>query len=348
MTPMSIRLLSAVSGFSIVACSLVGCLDAADGELSTSTGAAALTAAPTVIASGQDSPVDVFADNGTAYWLNANAFGELPADIMSAPAAGGGAPTVLESGITDVGHLEHDDTRLYWTQGATTPGVGGIRSKPKAGGPAVDVVAGQRVFAMALSEHSIYFASPDEGGRIQRVAKTGGATTVLASNLGVGLDNVPAMALSNDKVFFTQSTFGVACDGQVRAMPRWGGPVTTLASNVCSLIGLAADDTAVYWSEWDNTTRVGRIMRLTAPYTGTPTALDTLATQPNLLTLDRGSVYYAAGTYADPGIVAKVPSCGGPRTVLAVDQLLPVAPSVDRHYVYWTSLLDGEVKRAPR
>lgn len=346
MASMSIRLHSAVTGFSIIACSLAGCLDAPDAETSTQT--AAVLATPTVIASGQDSPIDVVADGGTAYWINANAFGELPGDIVSAPSAGGGAVAVLEPALTDVGHLAIDDARLYWMQGATTPGVGGIRSKPRAGGAAADVVTGQRVFAMALSEHSIYFASPDQGGRLQRVAKSGGAITTLASNLGDGLDNVPVIALSNDKVFFTQSTFGVACDGQVRSVSKWGGPVTTLASNVCNLLGLAADDAAVYWSEWDNTTHVGRIMRLTAPYTGAPTALDTLTIKPGLLALDRGSLYYTAGSFADAGIVAKVPSCGGPREVLAVDQLVPLAPSVDRRHVYWTTLLDGEVKRAPR
>lgn len=326
-------------------CLTASCLAPSAGDEPTSIDEAAIVTPPTVIATEQTVPVGVVVDAHTAYWVNAIGFGEEPGNIMAAPKAGGGPVQLFQEQVPDIGFIMLDATRIYWSMGATEPGVGGIQAKAKTGGAPVDIVTGLRVFAAALSDRDIFFASPDDGGKILRVKKTGGSITTLASNVGPGLANVPMIALTNHKVFFTQSTFDVECDGKVSFVPRAGGPITDVATDICHLIGLAADSTAVYWSEFDSATQTGRIMKLNAPYTGTPTALDTIAIQPNLIAIDDAWVYYAA---TGDGIVARVAKDGCQRQVLAEEQLFPTSVAVDGAHAYWTTLLDGEVKRVAK
>lgn len=326
-------------------CLTASCLAPGEGDEPTSKAESAIVTPPTVIATEQTVPVGVVVDAHNAYWVNAIGFGEEPGNIMATPKAGGGPVQLFQEQVAAIGFLMIDATRIYWSMGATEPGVGGIQAKAKTGGPPVDLVTGLRVFAAVLSDKDIFFASPDDGGKILRVKKTGGPITTLASNLGPGLDNVPTIALASNKVFFTQSTFGVECDGAVRFVPRTGGPVTNVAQNICHLIGLAADATAIYWSEFDSATETGRIMKMSAPYTGTPTVLDTVSIQPNLIAIDDAWVYYAA---TGDGIVARVAKNGCQRQVLADEQQFPTSVAVDGTHAYWTTLLDGEVKRVAK
>jgi hypothetical protein len=324
------------------------CLVPVEGDEPASTDESAIVTPPTVIATGQTAPLSVVVDAHTAYWVDAIGFGEEPGNIMSAPKAGGGPVQLFEEQIPDLGFLMVDATRIYWGMGATVPGVGGIQAKAKWGGATVDIVTGLRVFATALSDRDIFFASPDDGGKILRVKKTGGPITTLASNVGPGLANVPMIALANHNVFFSQSSFGVECDGMVRFVPRTGGQITDVATEICHLIGLAADPTAVYWSEFDSATQTGRIMKMNAPYTGTPTVLDAVAIQPNLIAIDDAWVYYAATDEEGGGLIARVAKNGEQRQLLAEGQQLPLSVAVDRRHVYWTTVLDGEVKRVAK
>lgn len=329
-------------------CLTASCLAPGAGDEPTSMDEAAIVTPPTVIATEQTVPLSVVVDASTAYWINAIGFGEEPGNIMAAPKAGGGPVQLFQEQVPDIGLLMLDATRIYWSMGATEPGVGGIQAKAKTGGAPVDIVTGLRVFAAALSDRDIFFASPDDGGKILRVKKTGGPITTLASNVGPGLANVPMIALTNYKVFFSQSTFDVECDGKVSFIPRTGGPITDVATNICHLIGLAADTTAVYWSEFDSATQTGRIMKLNAPYTGTPTALEAVAVQPSLIAIDDAWVYYAATDEEGTGRIARVAKNGKQRHVLADEQLFPASVAVDRQHVYWSTLLDGEVKRVAK
>lgn len=329
-------------------CLAASCLAPVEGDAPASMAESAIVTSPTVIATGQTAPLSVVVDAHTAYWVNAIGFGEEPGDIMAAPKAGGGPVRLFEEQIQDIGFLMLDATRIYWSMGAVEPGVGGIQAKAKAGGAPVDIVTGLRVFAAALSDRDIFFASPDHGGKILRVKKTGGPITTLASNVGPGLDNIPIIALTNNNVFFAQSSFEVECDGMVRFVPRTGGQITDVATEICNLIGLAADNTAVYWSEFDSATQTGRIMKRSAPYTGTSIVLAAVALQPNLIAIDDAWVYYAATDEEGNGVISRVSKNGHWRQLLADDQQLPLSVAVDRTHVYWTTALDGEVKRVAK
>jgi hypothetical protein len=344
-----IRLVTADSVCASLVFALASCVTAAEDDAVLAEDVAAVTVPPQLIATGQDAPVAPVVDDRTAYWVNSRVFEGEPGDIRSAPKVGGGPVRDFEQKVLDIGFLAIDSKRVYWTQGGADPGVGGIRSKAKLGGAPADLVSNRRVFAMALADTQIYFASPDDGGQIVRVADSGGALTVLASNVEPGLDNTPLVAIGGDKVFFTQSEFGTDCQGLVRYVPRSGGTVKNVAKEVCGLLGLAADATAVYWTEFDAEAGVGRVMKQNAPFTGTAIVLDQLAIRPTFLAIDEGSVYYTAGGPGDAGIIVKIPKFGiGPRRTLAVEQQFPVTPTVDATHVYWATLLDGEVKRVPK
>ncbi|HEU4539211.1 MAG TPA: hypothetical protein VFS00_34055, partial [Polyangiaceae bacterium] len=225
----------------------------------------AVLAAPTVLASGQELPLDVAVDGTSVYWVNATDFALGPSAIRSTPKAGGGAVTDVAAGIPDLGDFELDATRVFWGQGAAAPDAGGVRSTPKSGGAVTDLLEGARVFQIALEGDDVYVASPDAGGRLLKLPKAGGAATTLAV-VGPGLDNVPALAPGGDKLFFSQSTFDVACDGRVSFVPKAGGAAVTVADGICGLLDVEADAFSVYWSQWDDAAQTGKIVRKTAPF----------------------------------------------------------------------------------
>jgi hypothetical protein len=323
-------------------------LDAARDSQARATVAATAGRRIEVLSTGQELPGDLEVDGDDLYWVNATNAGLDPGVVRSVGKRGG-SPTDVERGIQDVGEIELDAERIYWSAGAAVAGVGGIRSRPKAGGPIIDVVRDMRVFQLDLLGDDIVFASPDRGGRILRVPKAGGPITTLAEALGSGLDNTPLLAIAGGYIFFTQATLKVACDGRVRAVPQGGGPVTTIADGVCHLIGLEADERAVYWTEFDEGKRRGRLLARSAPFTGAATVLAEFPDQPLFLALDDDNVYCTSGRGKDPkGRIHRIPKAGGPARVLATDQLLPSSLALDATHVYWTTALDGEVKRIAR
>jgi hypothetical protein len=315
------------------------------GELATTEQAVVQT--PEVLATGQDLPLSVVVGATKVYWVNAPNFGEDPASILSTPKAGGAGGIVVESDIPNMGTLRLDSERLYWPMGAVEPGVGGVQSRRKGHGPVTDLVQNRRVFHIALAGDYIYLATPDDGGQIQRIAKTGGALTTLAKDVGPGLDNIPFIAVSGDRVVFSQSTFDDECDGRVRSVPVTGGPITTLDSGICNLFALVADGRSVYWAEYDSEINTGRVMRVKLDAGGGPTVLDTVAAQPMFLARDGHHVYYTTWDGAN-GEVRRVAKRSGASEALATEQLLPFSIDVDPTHVYWTTLFDGEVKRVAK
>jgi hypothetical protein len=304
-------------------------------------------AVPTVLASGQEIPMDVAVDDTSVYWGNATDFGLGPIVIRSTPKAGGGPLTDVATGVIGLSDFSLDATRVFWGEGAAEPGVGGVRSTPKGGGALTDLLDDVRAFQLLLEGNNLYVASPDAGGRLLKLPKAGGATTTLAV-VGPGLSNTPALALGGDNLFFTQSTFDVECDGRVSYVPKVGGAAVSIADGICGLLSIKADAFAVYWAQWDEAAQVGKIVRKTAPFTiGAPTTLATLSTRPTYLAIDAFDVYYVAGGPADDGSVRRVSKFGGGRRTLATGQVLPLSIALDKHFVYWTTF-DGEVKRVAK
>jgi hypothetical protein len=93
---------------------------------------------------------------------------------------------------------------------------------------------------------------------------------------------------------------------------------------------------------------VGRVVRLDAPFTGAPVVLATMLEAPLFLALDSDTVYFSAGGPEDVGKIRRVQKRGGGRRLLATDQTFPASIAIDKAHVYWTTILDGEVKRVPK
>ncbi len=303
--------------------------------------------APTVLASGQEFPVELSVDAGAAYWVSATDFGLGPSAIRSTPKAGGGPVTDVLAGVPEVSALDVAGGRVFVGVGAAEPGVGGVQSAPAAGGPVADLLGGTRAFQVAIEGSTLYVASPDAGGRLLTLPASGGPAATLAE-VGPGLDNTPALALGGDKVFFTQSTFEVDCDGKVSFVPKAGGAPVAIAAGICGLLGMEADAHAVYWAQWDAATGVGKIVKKAAPFgAGTPVTLAELHARPTFLALDPLDVYYVTGVPGEDGRVRRVSKFGGRRRTLAAGQEFPTSVAVDKHHVYWTTF-DGGVKRVAK
>lgn len=303
---------------------------------------------PIVIASGQDTPLGVIVDSTTAYWVNATNLGEGPTDLVSTKKSGGATVEVLVSAIASAGAPSQDALKLYWPAGATTPHEGGLFSRAKAGGAVTTLVPDLRVFSAAPSGSWVYFVSPDDGGFVGRVAKSGGPVTVLANDVGPGLDNIPVIGFAGDRVVFTQSTFGVECDGRVRSVPKTGGTVATHAADLCNLFHLRTDDDAAYWTETDSTAGTGRLRKLELTDGAMPVDLDTVDGQAMFVATDAFAVYYTAALPDGTSAIRRVGKHGHAGATIATDPGLAFSLAIDGAHAYWTSPFTGEVKRVRR
>jgi hypothetical protein len=96
-------------------------------------------------------------------------------------------------------------------------------------------------------------------------------------------------------------------DGTVMAMPKGGGPVTTLASGQDFPKAVAVYGASVYWTNYDAANSGG----------------------------------------AASGAVSRVSTTGGPVTVIASGQAFPWDVVADENSVYWTCNESGVVRSAP-
>lgn len=325
---------------------LGGCAaDADQPELATAE--QAISATPEVIADEQLLPIGVTVSGNTAFWVSAPLDSTGPSTIFATAKDGSEPVSIFEADVIDIGILGADANRLYWPMGSINEGVGGIQSKAKSGGPVTDLVSNRRVFAITLDSNNIYGASPDNNGQLIRVNKSGGPVTVLASNLGAGFDNIPVLGTNDNRLVFTQSTFETECDGRVGSIAKTGGAVTTVASGICNLIMIAVDGQTVYWTDYNSETNTGRVLRKRLNSTAAPVVIDTIAARPLFLKQDPFFLYYVS---SDNGVdsIHRLPKLFSGRTTLVTDQEFVSWLDVDQGHVYWTTILDGSVKRAAK
>jgi hypothetical protein len=96
--------------------------------------------------------------------------------------------------------------------------------------------------SIGLDDASVYFfaASANGGTAVSKVAKSGGPTTILSSDLQSCFD----LAVDGGHVYFTNST-GPNGARALREVPSSGGPTTTLATTM-EPVGIAVDPTYIY------------------------------------------------------------------------------------------------------
>lgn len=214
---------------------------------------------------------------------------------------------------------------------------------------------------VAVDGTSVYWAST-VGGTVAKVAKTGGATTVLATGqntpMGVLLDegwvyfsntsNIGAvlrvpkaggaaqtvasgqyypyrMAIDGDTLYVTSDSTA----GNVSTVPKAGGAVSIFAASQSSPKGIVVDATGVYWTSFKEVKR--------SPKSGNGiTKLSTQEKFPYALAADATSLYWSDGyAYA----IRKSTKTGAGTTTLATLPFGQGARSIaiDDTAVYWVS-----------
>jgi hypothetical protein len=293
-------------------------------------------------------PVALEVDGDELFWIDASKAMGGSDHVRRTGKQGGGPVIDVHTHIPDTGAFAIDGERIYWATGAGEPGVGGLQSMPRSGGEIADLVKGLRVFEIGLAGDRIYLATPDRGGQILVLPRSGGDASILAEGLGSGLANAPFFAFAGGYLFFTRATFEVECDGRVSLVPLSGGPVKTVAEQICRLGGIEADDRGVYWTDWKRQGNRGRVLGLLPPFTGTPAVLAVTEGRPFKLALDDSHLYCTTSSPELPGSILKIPRSGGSHRVQATGQLFPAAIAVDATHVYWTTLRDGTIKRTAK
>ena len=225
----------------------------------------------TSIATGQKYAEGMAVDDGHVYWIT-EASG---ADGSVWRASKDGTALVsLASGQLAPSGIAIDDGHVYWAN-YLAPGDVNALAKGGGGAPTVLTSGGMGLTRVAVDEANVYFLN-FYGGTLNRVAKTGGAPTLLATEPGLvgglaidgtslyvtaGADVVKIekatstatilattggpsdVAVDADSVYFTDAKLG-----QVLRVAKSGGAPAVLASGQNGPAGIAVDGWCVYWA----------------------------------------------------------------------------------------------------
>lgn len=204
----------------------------------------------------------------------------------------------------------------------------GIQRIAKTGGMTTVLSAGGTPNGIALDSTHVYWADTS-ALEIRSVALAGGVMATLAS----GQDFPWRVATNGVNVFWTDSMAGA-----VRSVPVAGGVVASLASSLTGPAGIALNAAYVYFADSD----AGTVNRVPLAG-GTVAQLVTGESSPMRVAVDSSSVYFT--TTVAGGAVKKAPLAGGTAVALASNLPNPVALAIDNSWVYFTE--DFAVKKVP-
>jgi hypothetical protein len=133
--------------------------------------------ATTVLASGQNIPLDVKVDATNIYWVNQGSVTTPNGMVMKVPLAGG-APTMLATGQNTIFDLAVDSTTVYWNdwgQQTLTMTNGSLVSVPIGGGTPTTIAARVQAYDVAVDGTSLYatvnFTLPSHGAIVKITPK---------------------------------------------------------------------------------------------------------------------------------------------------------------------------------
>lgn len=144
-------------------------------------------------------------DASSVYWTSFAS----PSAVMKVPLSGG-HPTILAKAPDAALGLAVDDTNVYWvTQSA-------VMTVPTNGGASITLATTQGGFGIALDATNVYWTDHGNPGSVSRVAKMGGATTVLVT----GLPAPAGIAVDATSVYWANQGDSVADGSIMKLTPK--------------------------------------------------------------------------------------------------------------------------------
>ncbi len=283
------------------------------------------------VASGQDNPFAIAANDQGVYWTNLADGGPLGSLMMAA--ADGGAPVTLAANQTSPRWLAADASRVYWTT------LDAILAIDLDGGSPVPLATNQGYpGGLAVDGANLYWTN--EGpGEVMEMPLDGGPPTALVS-LGTGFNPTQIVAGGGNVYWFDFATYSVY------SVPIGGGSETPFFyDSEFYLAAIGIDHANLYYTEQSAGGPVG-VCPLDG---GAPTVI---AHENGTLSVasDGFNVYFTSPNGDGPvfdGAVHRVPLDGGPDVTLATGGA-PEWLAVNGSTVYWIASSTGAILRTAK
>lgn len=264
--------------------------------------------------------------NGSVYWANSST-----GTVLSAPTSGAGPTITLASNQPNPLGVAISGGILYWSDKATQPGYGSIKSEPARGGPISNVINGiTEPGSIAVDTSNVYWADVLNYTINSAPLSGTGPATELAYD---GTGEPYGIVLYGSNVYWITHNFLVNPGGDVDSVPVGGGPITYLETGQNEPVGIniTANNNYLYYANGG----AGRIWRI--PVAGGSGVL-IAQVNPDIgiyLAADTNNVYWCGAQAAD---VEFAPVNGsGPDTILATNQTNCGGLTINNNSVYWMS-----------
>ncbi len=281
------------------------------------------TAGATLLASGQNVPLDLHVDDTHLCWINEGRRAEGVPGVFCMK-KGGGTPVQLASG-KGIYSIATDAENVYWT----VPESYQLMKAPKGGGEAVAVATEQEgLSTVMLDGANVYWTGKED---IWAQPKSGGKPRAVSSKLAT-----PGGLQLDDGYAYVYSVMA----GKVARAPKKGGASkVVLSEERATLHYFLVDDASLYW-----TFGAEKKMEIDRMPKGGGKATQVVAGQdpPVDIRLDGDSIYWTTGD-----AILRVAKAGGPVSPVVdkVDRALSLA--VDGTSVYWSDRI-GRIQKAPK
>lgn len=270
-------------------------------------------------------------------------------DILSVPLTVGGSPKPLYRGQRGAEGLATANGRLVWITAPSDDKKEHAKIvSARPGAAAAPVVRTYDVDeTLAASDGTDVFSFGDvkdpakskaHDPDVLRIGDSGKATVVATS---AGQLVRTALAVNATSVLWVQG-------GAIVRAPKSGGEPTTVVKLPAGKIQrMAADDTAVYWTDYGigDPSWSGRVYRSSLADGKAETLSD--AASPFAIAVDADTVYWTSSADVGGRVLARK-KAGGATFVLAKDLHGPRGITVDDKYVYWIDKGDGTVCRTEK
>ena len=281
------------------------------------------TPGATLLASGQNVPMDLHVDDTHVCWLNEGRRAEGEPGLYCLPKSGG-TPKQIVPG-KGVYSLATDAEFIYWT----VPEAMSLYKAPKNGGEPVTLATDQEnLSTLVLDDAYVYWTGNED---VWRIEKAGGKPKSVASKLSTP----GGLQVDEGFVYF----YSVIAGKLARAPKKGGAAKVVVAEDRATLHAFFVDGANVYWTfgsekkmEIDRQPKAG----------GKPVQVVTGQDPPVDIKQDGANIYWTTGD-----AILKVAKDGGAVTpvVPKVDRALSIA--VDGSFVYWSDRI-GRVQKAPK